>query len=245
VALSLARRLLESGTFSLPPPGAWPPARRGMSRAEDGRMKKIKRVKLDVDSMSEPELLAFGRTVETKLNESTTFDTLDSKTAMLGTALGTLDTRIKDVSKREAELEQAGALLDDQRELVINILASLGSGVEQIAEGETTIVLASGFDVQAERAPVGPLGAPQNLRAATADIEGQVKARWNKVRGARAYIVEIAPESGGDWKQTAVLTRVSCVVPGLDSGKRYRIRVCAVGATGQGPWSDEAVRMAA
>jgi hypothetical protein len=208
-------------------------------------MKKIKRVKLEVDSLSEPELLAYGRTVETKLNESTTFDTLDSKTAMLGAALGVLDTRIKDVSKKEAELEQAGALLDDQRELVINTLASLGSGVEQIAEGDTAVVLASGFGVQAERAPVGPLGAPQNLRATTADIEGQVEARWNKVRGANAYIVECAPESGGEWKQTAVITRVNCVIPGLESGKKYRVRVCAVGATGQGPWSDEAVKMAA
>jgi hypothetical protein len=208
-------------------------------------MKKIKRVKLEVTDLSEPELLAFGRNVQTKLNESTTFDTLDSKTSMLGGALDLLDARIKAVDQKETELDQAHAQLDDQRELVINILASLGAGVEQIAEGDTTVVLASGFQVQAERSPVGPLAAPQNVRATMADIEGQMKVRWNRVRGARAYIVEYMPESGGEWKQAGIVTKVNFTLTGLESGKRYRVRVCAVGASGQGPWSDEALKMAA
>ena len=63
-------------------------------------MKKLKRIKLDISNLSEPELLAFGRTVETKLNESTTFDTLDSKTTMLGNALSALDLCIKAVAPR-------------------------------------------------------------------------------------------------------------------------------------------------
>ena len=135
--------------------------------------------------------------------------------------------------------------MDQQRETVTNILASLGAGVEHIAEGETTIVLASGFGVQAERVPVGPLGAPQNLRASIADTEGQVNTRWSKVHGARAYIVECAPEGGGEWKQSGVTTKVGLTLTGLGSGKKYRLRVCAVGAAGQGPWSDETAKMAA
>ena len=146
---------------------------------------------------------------------------------------------------KEAELELAVSQLDDQREQVSNILASLGSGVEQLAGGETTIVLASGFDVLADPAPVGPLPAPQNLRVTTADIEGQVNARWSKVRGASAYIVECVPEAGGEWKQVTVITKASYTLAGLESGKKYRLRVCAVGSNGQGPWSDEAVKMAA
>jgi hypothetical protein len=42
-----------------------------------------------------------------------------------------------------------------------------------------------------------------------------------------------------------IVTKVSFTLTGLDSGKRYRVRVCAVGASGQGPWSDEALTMAA
>jgi hypothetical protein len=208
-------------------------------------MKKIKRVKLEVDDLSEPELLAYGRKVQTKLQEGATFNPLDGKITMLAGALDALDARIKDVDQKETALEQAGAQLEQQRETVINILASLGAGVEHLAEGDTTIVLASGFDVQAERAPVGPLGAPQNLRVATADQEGQINVRWSKVHGARAYIVECAPESGGEWKQAGVITKASFTLTGLESGKKYRVRVCAVGSAGQGPWSAEALKMAA
>ncbi len=208
-------------------------------------MKKIRRVKLQVDDLSESELLTYGRNVETKLNEGTTFDPLDSKIALLGTQLGVLGTRIAKVAQQETALEQANAQLDNQRAEVINILNSLGAGVEHIAEGDTTIVLASGFDIQAERAPVGPLSAPQNLRATMADVEGTVNARWNGVHGARTYVVECAPETGGEWKQAGITTKVSLALTGLQSGRKYRVRVCAIGAAGQGPWSDEAVKMAA
>ena len=208
-------------------------------------MKKIKRIKLETDNLSDPELLIYGRKVETKLNNSTTFDTLDSKTTMLSTQLGVLDVRIKDFDQKEKGLETARTLLTQQREEVINILASLGAGVEQIAEGETTVVLASGFDLQAERAAVGPLVAPENLRLSIADMDGELKARWNKVRGGRSYVVEYSLEGSGAWIHAGVSTKVSFTLTGLESGKKYRIRVRAIGAAGAGPWSDEAVKMAA
>ncbi len=208
-------------------------------------MKPIKRVKLEVDDLSNPDLLAHGRHVETKLNEGTTFDTLDAKVTQLGGVLTALEARINAVNDKETELEQAQVALDQQRAEAINVLASLGAGVESIAAGETTIMVASGFELHAERAPIGPLAAPQNVRAAFADHAGQVICRWGGVRGARSYIVECAPENGGDWKHAGVTTKVSFTLTGLESGKKYRVRVCAIGAAGQGPWSDEAVKMAA
>ena len=195
--------------------------------------------------MSEPDLSVAAQTIVTKLGESTTFDSLDAKVTTLSGAVGALNTAINDFNGKEAALNLSEENLSNARENVLNILASLGSGVEEIAEGETTIVVASGFELHAEKTPVGPLAPPQNLRLYMADIEGQIKARWDRLRGAKAYIIEYSLEGSGVWKYGGVSTKVSHTVSGLESGKKYRIRVRGVGAAGDGPWSDEAVKMAA
>jgi hypothetical protein len=42
----------------------------------------------------------------------------------------------------------------------------------------------------------------------------------------------------------AVSSKSSCTITGLTSGQHYWFRVAAVGAAGQGPWSDNASQLA-
>jgi predicted phage tail protein len=125
------------------------------------------------------------------------------------------------------------------------LLSVLGAGVEHIAAGDTAVVLRSGFEPQADRVPIGPLAAPQNVEAVMADQEREIRVRWRSVRGARIYVVENLLDGATEWIQSGITTKVSFNASGLQSGKKYRVRVRAVGAAGLGPWSDEAVRMAA
>jgi hypothetical protein len=43
---------------------------------------------------------------------------------------------------------------------------------------------------------------------------------------------------------TSLARRVACATLGLTSGSKHWFRVAAIGAAGQGPWSDQAMKMA-
>jgi len=63
----------------------------------------------------------------------------------------------------------------------------------------------------------------------------------------KSYLLEqttnIAALDG--WKPAGVVTKSKHTVTGLTVGQKYWIRVAAVGAAGQGPWSDPATRVVA
>lgn len=210
-------------------------------------MKKVRRVKVETSGKSTVEVINYARNIKTKMDGDTRFDTLDTQATTLATSVNVLESLNNEAEQAELILEQKIAQRDAQRAEVEAQLTVLGSGVENVAAGETTVVLASGFNVQAERTAVGPVGAPQNLEAKTADMEGEIDSKWSPVRGAKSYIVEYKPDDEPDapWKQIGVTTRSKFTVAGLTSGKKYRVRVCALGAAGTGPYSDEAVKMAA
>ena len=208
-------------------------------------MKKIKRVKLETSSLSNPELVAETRAVKAKLDGDTTFDPLDSEATSLGLAATALEQADAAYNSAQSLADEKLAALNVARAVVEAKLSVIGSGVEHIAAGDTTVVLRSGFKPQAERAPVGDLGVPQNLEAIMADRQGELKARWQRLTGARSYVVEYCVEGESVWRQAGLSTKASFTLTGLVSGTRYRIRVSGIGAAGQGPWSDEAVKMAA
>lgn len=208
-------------------------------------MKKVKRVKLVVADNSNPDLVAEARAVKTKLEGDTTFDTLDAESTALGAAATALETADAAYNAAQQTADQKLAELNVARAIVEAKLSVVGSGVEHIAAGDTAIVLRSGFQPQAPRVPIGPLGPPQNLEASMADHAGQIIARWKRLKGARSYVVEYCAEGESVWKQAGLPTRSSFVITGLVSGTKYRVRVSGIGAAGQGPWSDEAVKMAA
>ena len=117
--------------------------------------------------------------------------------------------------------------------------------VENIANGEASIILLSGFPLAQEPTPIGQLPPPQNLLGTATDIEGTVKLKWNLVHGSKSYIVECATNPNGPWNQVTVTTRVSCVAANLTPGTKYWFRVRAVGAAGLSGWSDPAAKLAA
>jgi hypothetical protein len=208
-------------------------------------MKKRKRVKQSLDKLSITDLVAHGQKVSKKLGGDTRFDSLDSDASKLDKAVADLEKLNTDYDLAVKDCSHKLLLRDNKRGEVEALLTVLGSGVEHLSEGSTEFVVASGFDVQAPRKTVGPLPAPQNLVALMADLEGQIRLRWNRVKGAKSYVIEYTPDGSNNWTHAGVTTKASFNLSGLESGKRYRIRVRAIGTAGPGPWSDEAVKMAA
>ena len=117
--------------------------------------------------------------------------------------------------------------------------------VQNVSGGDPVKIQSTGFDVREPAGSIGPLLPPQNVRTAFSNSEGEVLADWDAVLGAGSYVVDCATNPNGPWAQVTVTTRSGHTLTGLISGTKYWIRVRAVGASGFGPWSDPAVKMAA
>lgn len=102
----------------------------------------------------------------------------------------------------------------------------------------------TGLPLRSPRSPVGPLPAPANLRATMSAMAGQIQLRWEVVRGASSYIVECREHDAPQpWQQVKILKQARFTSTDHTPGKTYAFRVRAVGPLGEGPWSDEAVKM--
>jgi predicted phage tail protein len=78
------------------------------------------------------------------------------------------------------------------------------------------------------------------------DHDGELDASWDTVAGAKSYVIEISddPPTPASWRHAGVSPKSKFTVEGLESGKRYWIRVAAINAAGQSGWSNPATKMA-
>ena len=77
------------------------------------------------------------------------------------------------------------------------------------------------------------------------DMEGEIDLVWSAVYGAMSYVIQKSDyDMPRVWTQVTIVTRSKATVPDCDPGEKYVFRVAAVGTAGQGPWSDESVKMA-
>jgi predicted phage tail protein len=102
------------------------------------------------------------------------------------------------------------------------------------------------MDVRAGATPIGIPATPAALAAGEGAKTGSIALKWKAVRGAKSYLVRITDTIADNtsWKQAAVVTKAAANIEGLASGKQYWFQVSAVGAAGQGAWSDPAVKVA-
>jgi len=102
------------------------------------------------------------------------------------------------------------------------------------------------MDVRPAPTPITSLPMPEDLRASMGDNPGEIDLQWDRITGARSYVVEFREHIGGStWTQAKIVTGSRATVAGLVSGKTYAFRVRAIGPREiLSPWSDEAVKMA-
>lgn len=126
-------------------------------------------------------------------------------------------------------------------ELVI-LLNQLGYYVMNIAAGKEQVLLSSGFDLENDRTPIGPLGQVLNVNAKMTGVEGAIDLKWKKLRGAKFYTVQVTttPEVAASWTQLAIVPRSRVLLTEMPSLQVRYFRVAGTGTAGQGPWSEVA-----
>ncbi len=115
-------------------------------------------------------------------------------------------------------------------------IRTIAGYVDVEAAGDPNVVLKAGFELRKRNNQPQPMTAPQTPIIKRTDTVGEIIFRWKPVPNSKNYHVEIRPiTAGGTWKTTEFTTKARCVISGLTPGKKYAIRVKAMGADGIGP----------
>jgi hypothetical protein len=136
------------------------------------------------------------------------------------------------------------SLKDTARVALETGLTQRGGYVESTSAGDEAKILSSNLPVRETPAPVGELPAPVDFLATMGDKEGEIDLTWSRVRGAASYVIEQSPNVVPRvWTPEGVVPKSKATIGGCTPGAMSVFRVAAVGTAGQGPWSDESVKM--
>ena len=176
---------------------------------------------------------------------ATTFPDPDP-TPVAITAAGTaLRTAITQLAEAEAVVEGKRAIVETKEDELDALLTKAGKYSENVTNGDPAKLALTGAPLKGTSAPIGELPAPGNLRVSIGDKPGENDLIWDAVKGAMVYLVRYGTTLNGPWTQGYMGTMSKCTIANLTSGQEYIFQSCAVGAAGQGAWSDIASKRAA
>ena len=206
----------------------------------------MSKIKLELRDKSDVQLLVFAKGHVAAMNGNVNFPTPNPLAITFSSTLTAYETALTASEVADQAAKTATSAKDDKRVLLEAALNTRAKAVENDSAGDETKMLSSGFSLRAANDPIGPMTQPQNFRATSGDLTGEIDLQCDAVRGAKSYVVECRTHGAapGAWAQVKIITKSRATISGLTPGQEYAFRIRAVGTAGEGPWSDEAVKMA-
>lgn len=143
-----------------------------------------------------------------------------------------------------SQLEKA--IKNQKRDELIELLHQMGNYILYICAGDRVKAVGSGFTIAKAHSPAPEVTKPANLKAEDGANAGEILFSFNRVPGARSYMYQCTPDpitETSNWTNGLGTVR-RFVFSGLESGKRYWLRVAAAGINGQLVYSDAISRLA-
>lgn len=205
----------------------------------------MSKIKLDLRSKTAEAKAALAHNHHTAFAGSPFAAAAVPTQAEIDAAADAMDTALADVAAARAALKNKQELRDQKEATLEELLTRRAKYCEAVSGGDPALLTAWAFTLSSDPEPIGELPAPLNLLAEMGEASGTIDISWKAVRGADSYVVECSSHTvPRTWQQIKIASRPTIVVNGLTSGQSYVFRVAAVGPAGQGPWSDEAIKMA-
>ncbi|MBI3881500.1 MAG: hypothetical protein HY301_15730 [Verrucomicrobia bacterium] len=213
------------------------------SGAAEPILRKMKKIKADSRNLPVPNKVLKGQEVAGKLAANAALPQMAAFSATLLTATTLMDN---DYKAAVAAADTAKQLFNAARVSESAWDTLYVQGAADVNKFGTTeaVRLSSGYPLESDRTPIGPLPAPANFTVTFGDMPGTLSFTMDPVKGAKTYLIELATAATGPFTQVLVSTSSDGVVPGLTSGTVYYLRAKAVGAAGTGAASDIAMKMA-
>ena len=139
---------------------------------------------------------------------------------------------------------------DASRAVLDTYLKTLAPYLEMVAQGDTTKLLRTGYDLRKD--PVrgvnsDPPPAPSGFTAKHGKVSQSVTLHATLVPGAVSYEADYTdgdPSDGTSWKDAGTFASCNHIdIAGLTPGKIYWFRIRAINSNRPGPWTDPASLM--
>ena len=117
-------------------------------------------------------------------------------------------------------------------------LSALASYVNSKAQGDIMKLISSGFPLAKQPSPINELQQPNIKVFKHTQWENKVNMMWNSTPGALVYLVERCIDiQEGAWSIVVITSKLNSHVDRSSNGRIFSYRVCAIGSSGQGPYS--------
>lgn len=204
------------------------------------------KVKLNLQGLSTLEKIAKARQIVTAMTGNANFTTPHPTLAQLTTGADELESAYSETQNTKQSLQTKISIQYDKEKELEAQLRQIGAYIESVGGSDESTILSAGVDVRsAASATIAPT-PPTSLIATDGDEEGELDLHWDKVKGAKSYIIERSedPPTTTSWGHATVVLKSSATINGLTAGTRYWFRVAAVFSAGQSGWSDPATKIA-
>lgn len=137
------------------------------------------------------------------------------------------------------------ALKNQYRTELIEQMHLMANYILYTCAGDRARAISSGFKVAKIPSPAPEVTKAENQKLDNGANAGELKYSFEKVPGARSYLYQVTQEpltETSDWNNY-MGTQRKFLFAGLESGKRYWVRVAAVGIAGQAVYSDPLSRL--
>jgi hypothetical protein len=207
----------------------------------------VPKTKLNFRNLSVAAKIAKAKQVVAALTGNPDFPNPNPPLADITAVITRTETKL---AERDAAQQLAKANTTMLRNMVDEldaVISQIGGYVDNVAGRDETKILSTGFDTRAARTATShPPPPPDALDTTIGGYDGELDALWDPVAGAKSYVIETSedPPTPTSWKHAGVSTKSRFKIKGLQSGKRYWIRVAAINTAGQSGWSDPATKIA-
>lgn len=203
-------------------------------------------------------VFAFNRPLEEKIPEERNIHAKMSASPLFATPpvayidlLAAIDAQ--DLAQQQAQ--QGGteltAAMRNKEKIVDDMIRQLKPYVTMVADGDTEIILSSGFRHTKPRENGIPMAKVETVEGGSNGITGELKLRWKPVKNKQFYEVEYRPNLDGKlpeevteegWESIAT-TPANIILKGLKPLTYYEVRVRAKGKSGYGAYSDVVLKL--
>jgi len=206
----------------------------------------VAKVKLNFRRLSVPEKIAKARQIVTAITGNSSFANPTPPLATITGAVNDLNAAYTTTQASKQAVKTAVADQSAKEDSLDQLISQCASYVESVAGTDETLVNSAGMDTKAPPSASTVPDAPSGLEITIGDHDGELDLSWDPVSGARSYVIQQSadPPSATSWGHANTSTKSRATMGGLESGKRYWLRVAAVGAGGQSGWSDPATKIA-
>ncbi len=225
----------------------------------------MNRIALKLGDKKHDDLLEFARDIAKALRNNPNFSDGDQWA-------DDLEALIDDVTNNDDQLEallrNTEVLRLNRKTLVKSLkegLKQTASAVQTASAGNQLMIKSAGMELHSLPSPIGKMPKVRGLLANNLK-EGELVLDWNTIKGARSYNIQVKnlSDAAAQYLPAVSTTASSYTFPisideeglgykaiGIDDegvrlqrGVAYSFRVAALGAAGQGPWSDPVERIA-